>query len=62
MVNGETTGSSVYAHEGEFVHVMCHKEGLTNGMWPDMYIESMFVRMDIGHLRIIGIHICNQMT
>ena len=36
-------------------HMMQHKKGLWNGIWSDMYIESMFMRYGHGIHGIVGI-------
>jgi hypothetical protein len=36
-------------------HTMCHKPGLCNGIWSDMWIETTFMRYGNGPNGIIGI-------
>ena len=36
-------------------HVMCHKPGIWNAIWSDMYIESTFMRYGHGPNGIVGI-------
>ena len=56
-------------------HVQCHRDGIWNGLWSDMMIESMFMRFGHGPGGITGVtlnqpavrcwalslHICNRL-
>ena len=71
----ENIPQDVQAHFLKGEHVMRHMDGLWNGIWSDMFIESTFMRYGHGRAGIVGItlkaetlktwalsrHVCSQL-
>ena len=51
----ETLPGDALQHSMKGSHVMRHTQGLWNGIWSDMFIETTFMRYGHGKAGVIGI-------
>lgn len=47
---------NVLTHFMKGSHVLRHKQGIWNGIWSDMFIESTFMRFGHGKVGIMEVH------